>query len=335
MIKSNLNWTAKKITSLTNKGELRFDNAIQREFVWDLNRMSLLIDSMLRDYPIPPLYTIRYEEDGKKTFDCIDGKQRSTTITRFRNGEFSLGEMQEFYLETGDTVDISGLKYEELPDELRDRFDSYAITTFLFSEIEDAEIKEMMSRLNNGKSLSGYENSRIKARDLSNISLIAKHPLFTQNFTESALRSYTNENVVVQAMMMLTEEEPCLETKAIRPFMESLEISEEQTELLNVIFDRISYAHDAIEDAKIAKRLVMKTHLVSIIPIVKRSIDEGATEDEVKAFLEYFFSGKPSTSEAYNGKCRYGVGQTANVKARVDALSQEYEGFHIELDMVG
>ena len=85
MVKAGIAWNAKQIAKMAEKGTLTFDNAIQRGFVWDNSRMSLLVDTMIRDYPIPPFYTIKIEHDGNKVYDCIDGKQRSTTICKFRN----------------------------------------------------------------------------------------------------------------------------------------------------------------------------------------------------------------------------------------------------------
>ena len=333
MVKAGIAWNAKQIAKMAEKGTLTFDNAIQRGFVWDNARMSLLVDTMIRDYPIPPFYTIKIEHDGNKTYDCIDGKQRSTTICKFRNNEFVLGDLEMVELENGEAFNISGRKYEDLPEELKDRFDSYTLTVYFFSDIEDYEIREMMNRLNNGKSISNYEKARIKANDLEVITRIAKHSLFMENLSDKAVRSYVNENLVVFSAMLLIEEEPCFESRYVRRFIETLEISQELEERLNRIFDRIQDIHESIEQIgffSIAKKLVTRTHLVSIVPIIDRSLDEGRQMIEVRDFLKSFFSGKPSKNTDYNSCAAYGSGKAKSIKIRIIALEREYRNYFSE-----
>ena len=333
MVKASIAWNAKQIAKMAEKGTLTFDNAIQRGFVWDNSRMSLLVDTMIRDYPIPPFYTIKIEHDGNKTYDCIDGKQRSTTICKFRNNEFALGDLEMVELENGEAFDISGRKYEDLPEELKDRFDSYTLTVYFFSDIEDYEIREMMNRLNNGKSISNYEKARIKANDLETITRIARHSLFMENLSDKAIRSYVHENLVVFSTMLLIEEEPCFESSYVRKFMESLEISQELEERLNRVFDRIREIHDSIEQIgfpSIAKKLVTRTHLVSVVPIIDRSLDEGRQMIEVRDFLKSFFSGKPSKNTDYNSCAAYGSGKAKSIKIRIIALEREYRNYFSE-----
>ena len=52
--------TARDLKVMYEKRNLSFDNAVQRSFVWKNtakdNRMSMLIDSMMRGLPVPPMY---------------------------------------------------------------------------------------------------------------------------------------------------------------------------------------------------------------------------------------------------------------------------------------
>ena len=38
MTKMNINWTAKTLMNQMNKGNVNFDNAVQRNLVWDINK---------------------------------------------------------------------------------------------------------------------------------------------------------------------------------------------------------------------------------------------------------------------------------------------------------
>ena len=42
--KANISWTAKQIVKMVDKGTINFDNAVQRGYVWDNTRKSMLID---------------------------------------------------------------------------------------------------------------------------------------------------------------------------------------------------------------------------------------------------------------------------------------------------
>ena len=338
MTKSNIQWNAKQITKMFNNGNLKFDNAVQRGFVWDKKRMSLLIDSMLRDYPIPPMYTIKVDEivneKGKKTaiYDCLDGKQRCTTIASYLSNEFALGDLERIVAENGDEIDISGYLFSELPEEFQDKIASYSLTVYFFTEIEEDEICEMMARLNNGKPLTAYELSRVKAKDLETIQSLADHSLLD----EINNKNYAREDIVVKSYAMLTEAEPCLDTKAIRPMVEEMELDEDDITMLEGCFDLIESARnyilsddsDVTLNKKIAKKLITKTHLISLMQLAYDVCnDDDVTVEQFAEFLQDFFVGEPSKRDDYNNACKNGVGHIPNVRIRIDALDEEYKKF--------
>ena len=81
-----------EIESLHNKykrGKLVLQPEFQRDFVWDSNKASCLIESVLLDVPLPIIY-LAQEEDGKEL--VIDGQQRLTSFFSFIDGKFPNGE---------------------------------------------------------------------------------------------------------------------------------------------------------------------------------------------------------------------------------------------------
>ena len=58
---AKIEWTARKLYKMAQRNEITFDNAVQRGFVWDNKKKSLLIHSMLSGYPIPPFYAAKNE----------------------------------------------------------------------------------------------------------------------------------------------------------------------------------------------------------------------------------------------------------------------------------
>lgn len=337
MMKSNVQWNAKQVAKMVQNGSLKFDNAVQRGFVWDKKRQTLLIDSMLRGYPIPPMYTIKSDpitnEKGKEinTFDCLDGKQRCTTIAMFVNDEFSLGDMDYVQYENGDEVDVSGQLFSDLDEELQDRILSYSLTVYFFTGITDDEICEMMARLNNGKSLTSYELSRVKARDLATIQQLANHHLFD----EISNKGYACEDIVVKSYIMLNDDQPCLDTRVVRPLIEKMELDDKDIDQLKNCFDYIDNVRDIIlqDDSdpdlnrQIGRKIIKKTHLVSLVPVVWDAIKKKKPEQKFAEFIQYFFVGSPSRRDDYNESIKGGSNHAPNVKARNDALMEEWKRF--------
>ena len=65
------------------------DPACQRKSIWSEEKKSFLINSILRNFPIPPVFLRQHinDNDGTTTYDVIDGKQRITSIIEFIEGK--------------------------------------------------------------------------------------------------------------------------------------------------------------------------------------------------------------------------------------------------------
>ena len=122
----------------------------QRKYVWDNEKASYFIESILLGTEIPPIVLF---DDGKKN-EVIDGRQRYETIKRFLEDKLPL--------------DVNGLKsltslegkyYSELDDTIKGSFNNTKIRILQFSivnepsltpEQEDKVKKEIFTRYNSG-----------------------------------------------------------------------------------------------------------------------------------------------------------------------------------------
>ena len=329
MTKANISWNINQITKGMTNGTIRFDNAIQRGYVWDKKRASLLIDSVLREYPIPPIFTIKTEEKitvrnkEVSVYDCIDGKQRSTTFKMFIENEFALTGLEPIILADGSEVDINGLTFEELDEEMQDAIKSYTLTVYYFSDITDEEIAEMMSRLNNGMVLTGTENARIKAKCLPEIQELASHDLFMNYLTEKAIKGYANEDIVLKLALLLNEQTE-LSTKNVRNAYETFTFGES---INKSIMDTLDFTFETIEEAtddkKILKNIFKKANIITVLYVAHEyMINEDANKDLFGEKLVEFFNGKNGTtiSDDYNEACKNATMRSANVITRYDEL---------------
>ena len=327
--RANINWTVKQLTKMTQNGNISFDNAVQRGYVWDTKRKSLLIHSILVGYPIPAFYAAK-NENG---YDMLDGKQRTNAIVDFIDGKYELTDVPEVKVEnedgTTDMVDINTLHISELEESLRDEITGYSLTIYYFDGITDDEISDMFFRLNNGKPLTAVELTRVKAKSLDIIKEIGQHELFKNALTEKAMARYTNEDIVIKSYAMLHEPEPSMETKFIRPLMANVEITEDDKRQLEDVYGRIVTMHRLIEDKKVAKRLLTRTHLISIVPIVWRSLQDGLSDKQMAECASVFFSGKKSASisDVYNQNARSGSAKKEAARKRLSEIEKHYDDF--------
>lgn len=335
MIKrTSTNWTVKRMVKLWEKGEITFDNVVQRNYVWDNARKSLLIHSVLTGYPVPSLYVVKTEDSCN---DMLDGKQRCEAFKSFKEDGFELTDVPEVAVETEDgevvVYDLNGRTFSTLPEDMQDTVNDFVLSINCFENcITDEEIHEMFFRLNNGKPLSAIELTRVRAKSMNMIKEIAEHDLFKNALTEKALARYTNEDIVIKSWVMLNETEPSLATKDIRSIMEKVDLTQKDAKELKEIYDRIMIVHNILlerENKRAAKRIVTRTHMISVVPFVKESLERKISEEGFANWFEQFFCGTRSATNCipYNSATGSGSAKKESVKKRHLALKKDFDSF--------
>lgn len=323
--RSNMQWTAKTLANQIRKENVLFDCAVQRSFVWDITKKRMLIDSMIRNFPINALYFNR-SDDGR--YDALDGKQRSNAIQSFIDNEFTLDNLEPFYNESGEEVNANGLKFEELPEWMQDQIKEYSITIYYFDGITDEEVAEFFFRINNGKPLSSIELTRVKANSLDKFQRIAALPAIADAISDKGKLKYNDETIAMQAWEICFLENPDFTTAKFRDVIQAADVTDEQTDRLS---DACGYISDYLrmlntddrEDAKVYKRVRSKTHLVSAIYLANKVLDS-MTADEFGKRLDVFFRGgkEASISPEYNAACRSGSARNDAIVTRKTALDK-------------
>ncbi len=80
------------LRNLYERNHLNLEPGFQRDSVWKPRDRALLIDTILRNYPLPAIFLYRREVKGELVYDVIDGKQRLESILMFTGamrGRFS------------------------------------------------------------------------------------------------------------------------------------------------------------------------------------------------------------------------------------------------------
>jgi uncharacterized protein with ParB-like and HNH nuclease domain len=78
-------WTIKKLLSVYEKGMLNLSPPYQRNFIWSISDQQYLIESILKNNPIPNFFLLK-KENGY--LEMVDGQQRSRTMLSFINNQF-------------------------------------------------------------------------------------------------------------------------------------------------------------------------------------------------------------------------------------------------------
>ncbi|KAF8351390.1 hypothetical protein F5887DRAFT_1194897, partial [Amanita rubescens] len=77
-----------ELHSLIHDGSIDLNPTYQRDVVWPTNKQIKLIDSIYRNFYIPPVvFAVQKDEDGVDVRVCVDGKQRLTSIQKFIDGQ--------------------------------------------------------------------------------------------------------------------------------------------------------------------------------------------------------------------------------------------------------
>ncbi len=174
----------------------------QRAPVWSKKQKQLLIDTILRDLDIPKLY-LRELHEGDFEAEVVDGQQRLRSIWEFHKNEYSLAKDAD----PVDKIEIAGLTYEQLSEDLKDKFDSYTLDIIILDDCELDEVEEMFVRLQNGSTLRAAEKRNALPGQMKYfIRETAKHPLFENCGFEN--NRFQFDHVAAQCMLLEIAGEP-------------------------------------------------------------------------------------------------------------------------------
>jgi 5-methylcytosine-specific restriction endonuclease McrA len=136
-------WTITALRQKMEKKQLDLRPKYQREYVWRLKPElpSRLIESVLLDIPIPPIYFGKML-DGR--LEVIDGQQRLTTLIDFVSNKFPLQKLRGLGT-------LNEKCYRDLSEEHQAKIDDAPIHCVVINTGDRAELRyEIFERLNRG-----------------------------------------------------------------------------------------------------------------------------------------------------------------------------------------
>lgn len=141
------------IISRIEAKDLNLQPDFQRGEVWSKVKKQRLIDSILRDWHVPPIHVI--ELAGSRLQEVLDGQQRLVAIRDFYRNEFAIDSSIEPLDQRIQA--LGGKKYRDLSDEDRRQFNQFTIRFFRIVDYKSSEPAELFFRLNQPTNLTAAE----------------------------------------------------------------------------------------------------------------------------------------------------------------------------------
>lgn len=116
----------------------------QREFVWNVERQSKLIESITLGLPIPIIFLA---EDQSGRLEIVDGSQRIRTLAAFLSGELRLEGLEKL-------TEMNGIQFEDLPASRKRKINNTAIRMIVLSDAATEDVRnDLFERINRGSDL--------------------------------------------------------------------------------------------------------------------------------------------------------------------------------------
>ncbi|PLS15045.1 hypothetical protein CVD28_24505 [Bacillus sp. M6-12] len=313
--KSSIPWNIKQFKSMEEKGKLNFDIAIQRKGnIWDIHRKSLLINSLLVGFPVPPMFA---KFDGE-TYSFIDGKQRLTTVLSYLKDEFALSDRTP----SVDGEEIVGKTFSELPESFQKVLSQTTFTITRFENITDEEIEEMFFRLNNGVPLKAIESTRVLlgTENMKTVENLSDHSFFLNKASISRNR-YTDQESALHLVMLTKNRQTGFSSKELRSFVEGYKKEPLETELVEEVQSRLDFLDEAFPKKK---KYIKKIHLPMIYHLVQRAKDKGISPEYFGLWADEFYKELEKES-LYSQACQSGSAKRENVQIRLNEIEKAFE----------
>lgn len=331
MQKSNLPEGLRTLQKWYTTEALRFDLPIQRAAgQWSTLQKSLLVHSLLADFPVPPLYFIKYKgKDDSVTYQALDGKQRCTSLFEYISGHYKLHSSTPDVIIDGKTVELSGKEFKDLSDEVKDLILGYRFTIYLLEDATDDEIEEAFARLNNSSPLTLIQKARTEmGSELAEWTRAMTCSPFFQNSVPMTLAQARRESeleILLQSMLLLDARHQNYDYKAISMRGVTKYCKEIKgnypTEKRDLISKIVTFLTEAFPEKT---KFLKKTNAVMVFLMADIALENNIEAKDFNAFVMYFSENVPFEYEENTGA---GNIKRTKTEGRLKAMQDSMEKY--------
>lgn len=135
------------IKSMLDGNQYKLNPEYQRRRRWNRVQQSKLIESLIINVPIPPVFLYEFEYSQ---YEVMDGLQRLTAIREFYDNEYALEGLDQW-------AELNGKTYSQLPEQVRKGIDRRYISSIILlketakTEADAQKLKQLVfERINSG-----------------------------------------------------------------------------------------------------------------------------------------------------------------------------------------
>lgn len=135
------------ISSMLAGGDYKLDPEYQRRHRWSNEKRSALIESLIMNVPLPPIFLYEYEYSS---YEVMDGLQRLTAIASFYDDKYFLVGLEKW-------PELNGKFYSQLPKLIKQGIDRRYISSIILlhetakDKVQAENLKQMVfDRINSG-----------------------------------------------------------------------------------------------------------------------------------------------------------------------------------------
>lgn len=210
---------------------IRSDQDVQRmSGQWDNNMINELMVTVLSDDYIPPIILGEQVVNESSQLYIIEGLQRSTSLSLFKYGNYKITSNVENYMveyqrqlldkdgkvkkdKDGNIIcetlefDIRNKTYNDLPEELKNRFNEYQLETVVHEDCTMQKMSQLVRRYNNHKPMNTSQKAFTYvdnyAREIRNIVNNNRFLKDCGQYTQKERNNGTLERMVMESVMCM------------------------------------------------------------------------------------------------------------------------------------
>lgn len=314
--------TVEEYIKRVENGDISLALSIQRgDGQWSLAQQSLLVDSVLKGYPVPSICTVSHK--GAQV--VVDGLQRTTAIRGFYKGEYAL--------EVADKS-LRGKTFSELDEQYKQKFREYGLNLISVTEVGYEELAQIFWRLNNGTALTKTQKTRGVLGDLvaNWTSEMCRQPLFTEqaSFTKRQLDEDAPLECLLQGILLI---HGCLgDSNGERYPWENIskdEVHKYGNEILSKASEEeLNSYRKVIEYAGVGEvdKRYEKTFVSVVILLAKYAMMAKLPKERFKDYIERKSNKKPAGYAQYKGAgCVFKPKTIGRIKSMIDDFNETFK----------
>ena len=342
MKKQSLPIKVKQLKKMYENRTLHFDNPIQRRSdQWGVYRSSILINSILNDVIIPPIYLIKedmgsVDAKGRKISDysVIDGQQRLTETFAFIDGKYKLHKLTPPVDVDGENIEIAGKYFFELDEDLQQDIENFVFTTYNLEGNSDEDIEEFFLRINGGIALSKNQNTkaRVGVKMMRYFKPFLEKHFFHDacNFSGAQYRTEVDFCTMLQCIMLIDASENDFNLTSLSESDTNsygARIHDGLEENVKEQFEKVmSYLGNAFSDFEKLSWL-RKTHIPIVFMTAKHAMEQNiSTKDFAKWYIE-FSENYYSPDCEYAQYCGAGSVKKQKVLGRIEVMQRHFDEY--------